>query len=842
MQSRYDNYLKTKKTKRQFNIKSKWILWAAVAGFVLVVAGLFTTVGLFAYVAKDLPSPDKIVRREGFATKIYDRNGQLLYDVFTDQRRTPIQLSQVPLTLQQATIAIEDKNFYKHAGFDLLTPFRIGYNFVFKHRVVGGSTLSQQLVKKRLLTDERTLSRKVKEFILTLQVEAKYNKDQILQMYLNEVPYGGTAYGIEAAAETFFGKPVKDVTLTESAILAGLPQSPTRYSPFAGKLYIDRTKEVLRRMREDGYITSEQEKSSLEELPNVGIASDKGFLKAPHFVFYVRQLLEEKFGESIVEQGGLKVTTSLDLNLQEEAEKIVAEEIDKVKHLKISNGSAVVEDVNNGQILAMVGSRGWNDPGVDGKFNVATALRQPGSTIKPITYLAGLKKGYSASTMLMDVKTAFPGGDKPEYVPENYDLKYRGPVLVRDALGNSLNVPAVKMLSLVGIPDMLQLAYDMGLSTLEPTSDFLKRVGLAVTLGGGEVRLLDMVTAYSAFANGGKKVEPVAILRVTDNQGNVLEEWKEKPIQQVISPEEAFVISSILSDPAARSITFGAATSLTVPNKVLAVKTGTTNDKKDNWTIGWSNKGRIGGVWVGNNNNTSMTQVASGITGASPIWKRIMTTALKDIPTSNFEPSSGIITMDIDKISGWAAHDGYPSKQEYFIKGTEPAGDDPIHKKIKVCRGEGRLATPADVASSNYDEREAFYFKEEDPFEAQMKGNKWQEGILNWLKDQQDPKYHPPTDFCGTTNPVWITIQEPQNGTRTDNEDVSVRVNVSDINKITKVEFYLDGELKYSLNSEPWEITLPNVTKGKHKIDIRAENEKGQVGTRFVEIAVKEDF
>ncbi|MCI0532533.1 MAG: transglycosylase domain-containing protein, partial [candidate division Zixibacteria bacterium] len=532
-----------------------------MACFVIVVGGIIGTVGLLAYVAKDLPSPDKIVRREGFATKIYDRNGKLLYDVFTDQRRTPIDINQVPPQLRQATIAIEDKSFYQHSGFDLLTPFRIAYNLVFKRRVVGGSTLSQQLVKKRLLSDERTLSRKIKEFVLTLQVEAKYDKDQILQMYLNEVPYGGTAYGVEVAAETFFGKPVAQVSLTEAAILAGLPQSPTRYSPFAGKLYENRTREVLRRMREDGYITSEEEKKSLEELPNIKIAEDKGFLKAPHFIFYVRRELEERFGENIVDQGGLQVTTTLDADLQDEAEKIVAEEINKVKHLKISNGGTVVADVNNGQILAMVGSRGWDDPEVDGKFNVTTAPRQPGSAIKPVTYLTGLRKGYTAATLLMDTKTAFPGGDKPEYNPENYDLKFRGPVLVREALGNSLNIPAVKMLSLVGIKDMLQTGYDMGLTTLEPTPDFLSKVGLAVTLGGGEVRLLDMVTAYSAFANGGKRIEPVAILKVTDNQGKVLEEWKDSSHREVVGRDEAFIISSILSDPAARSITFGAATS-----------------------------------------------------------------------------------------------------------------------------------------------------------------------------------------------------------------------------------------------------------------------------------------
>lgn len=808
----------------------------------MVLVGSVVGVGVLAYVAKDLPSPDKVVRRDGFATKLYDRNGKLLYDVYSDQKRTPITLNQIPLVLRNATVAIEDKNFYSHSGVDPLTPFRIIRNRFTMGRWTGGSGLTQQLVKNTILTSERTLTRKVKEFVLTLQVEAKYSKDEILQMYLNEVPYGGTAWGVESAAETYFDKPASQVSLPEAAILAGLPQLPSRYSPYVGKAYIDRAREVLRRMREDGYISVDEEQKAADELASVPIAPQSGLLKAPHFVFYVKQLLAQRYGEKTVEEGGLQVTTSLDLDLQEEAQKIVTEEIDKVKHLKITNGAAVVMDVTNGQILSMVGSRGWSDPAIDGKFNVTTAPRQPGSTIKPITYLTGLRKGYSAATLLMDTKTSFPGGDKPEYVPENYDGKYRGPVLVREALANSLNVPAVKMLSLVGIKDMLQTAYDMGLSTLEPTPEFLRRVGLSVTLGGGEVRLLDMATAYSAFANSGKKNEPVAILKVTDSSGKVLEEWKPKPSVQTLSPQEAFIISSILSDPAARSITFGAATSLTVPGKTVAVKTGTTNDKRDNWTIGWTSGGRITNVWVGNNDNSAMKEVASGITGASPIWKRIMTAALKNLPAPAFPVPDGIVSVEVDKISGWSAHDGYPAKQEYFIKGTEPSGDDPIHKKIKVCKGEGKLATPADVSGGNYEEREAYYFREENPFAKEQGVNKWQEGIDAWLKDQADPKYHPPTDYCGSTNPVWITIQEPKDKSRVDTDDVFVKVTVDDINPITKVEFSLDGNLKYVLDAAPWEITLPNVSKGKHKLDVKARNDKGQEGTRYVEFSVNEDY
>ncbi|TSC87480.1 MAG: 1A family penicillin-binding protein [Microgenomates group bacterium Gr01-1014_16] len=814
-------------------VKKAWVASIATAGFVTVVGGIVVLVGGLAWVAKDLPSPDRIVRREGFSTKIYDRNEKLLYDVYADQRRTPVELDQVPLILRQATIAIEDKNFYKHQGFDPLGIFRALFRTVVNRRLEGGSTLTQQLVKNVLLTSQRTLSRKVKEFILTLQVEQKYKKDQILQMYLNEAPYGGTAWGVEAASEMYFGKPVGEVNLPEAAILAGLPQLPSVYSPYVGNAYVGRAESVLRRMREDGYISKNEEEVARATLSKVEISTQSGLLKAPHFVFYVRNQLIERYGERAVEQGGLRVTTTLDLDLQEAAQKVVSEEISKVKHLKITNGAAVVEDVNNGQILAMVGSRGWSDPDYDGKYNVTTALRQPGSAIKPVVYVTGLRKGFTAATLLMDTKTVFPGGDKPEYIPENYDGKYHGPILVREALGNSINVPAVKMLSLVGIKDMLQVGYDMGLTTLNPTPELLKRVGLSMALGGGEVRLLDMVSAYSAFGNGGKKVESVAILKVMDSGGKILEEWRDGSKNRVLDSKEVFIISSILSDVKARELTFGTRSALVVEGRTIAVKTGTTNDKRDNWTVGWTAGGRIAGVWVGNNNNSSMLQVASGVTGAAPIWRRIMREAIKDIPNQEFLRPDGIVELEVDAVSGYPAHDGFSSKKEYFIAGTEPTGDDPVHKMNKVCKGEGKLATPTDVGSGNYDSKEAFYFAEDDP--------KWQEGINAWLGEQADAKYHPPTEFCSGSNPMWIVINEPVDRSRIDNNDVKFRLDIQDSNKITKVEFYIDDELRETLTNSPWEVVI-NMPNGSHQIDIKAKDEKGFDGSRRLFIGVNQDY
>lgn len=805
----------------------------ATAGFVTVVGGMVGLVGVLAWVAKDLPSPDRIVRREGFSTKIYDRNEKLLYDVFADQRRTPVSLEQVPVVLRQATIAIEDKNFYKHQGFDPLGIFRALFRTVVNRRLEGGSTLTQQLVKNVLLTSQRTLSRKVKEFILTLQVEQKYKKDQILLMYLNEAPYGGTAWGVEAASEMYFGKPVSKVNLPEAAILAGLPQSPSAYSPYVGDEYVGRAEAVLRRMREDGYISKEEEDVAKATIPKVEISTQSGLLKAPHFVFYVRNQLMERYGERAVEQGGLRVTTTLDLDLQEAAQKAVTEEIAKVKHLKITNGAAVVEDVNNGQIMAMVGSRGWSDPDYDGKYNVAIASRQPGSAIKPVVYVTGLRKGFTAATLLMDTRTIFPGGDKPEYIPENYDGKYHGPMLVREALGNSINVPAVKMLSMVGIKNMLQMGYDMGFTTLNPTPDLLKRVGLSMALGGGEIRLLDMVSAYAVFGNGGSRVDPVAILKVTDSEGRVLEEWREKQKNKVLDLKEAFIISTILSDPKARELTFGTRSALAIDGRTIAVKTGTTNDKRDNWTVGWTAGGRIAGVWVGNNDNTSMLQVASGVTGAAPIWRRIMQAAIKEMPNQNFSKPEGIVEVDVDTVSGYPAHDGFPSKKEYFFAGTEPTGEDPVHKMIKVCKGEGKLATPTDIGSGNYEQKEAFYFNESDP--------KWQEGINAWLSEQADAKYHPPTDSCSGSNPMWIVVNEPSDKSRVDSNDVKFRLDIQDSNKVVLVEFYVDGNLKETLTSLPWEVTV-NIPDGSHQIDIKAKDEKGFDGSRRLFIGVNQDY
>lgn len=814
---------------------AKLAFFGVIAFFVLLFLGL-------PLLALNLPSPDKIVRNDGFSTKILDRNGKPLYDVYSNQNRTPVELKDIPLFLRQATIAIEDKNFYKHNGFDPVGMLRGFLKIFIQGRAEGGSTLTQQLVKNVLLTSDRTLIRKLKEFVLSIQIEKKYSKDQILQMYLNEAPYGGTAWGVEAAAETYFGKKVTDLDLVESAIVAGLPQSPSRYSPYSStpKAYISRTTDVLRRMREDGYITSDQEKSAVSALPNVTFQPRGADFKAPHFVQYVQKILEDRYGQAAVDGGGLKVTTTLDLDLQEKAQSIVTEEIAKVEKQHITNGASIILNPETGEILAMVGSKNFNATDYDGQVNVVTSLRQPGSSFKPFTYVTGFKKGYTPATLLMDVPTTFPGGvGQPDYVPVNYDGKYRGPVQVRFALANSINVPAVKMLAKVGIKDVLTTATDMGITTLPPTADTLKRVGLSLTLGGGEVRLLDMADAYSAFVNGGYRIDPVAILKVTDVNGKVLEDNTPKKGKRVLSEEAAFLIENILSDNDARRDVFGLNSQLNIAN--VMVKTGTTNDKRDNWTIG-GNDNAIVGVWVGNNDNSPMLNVASGVSGASPIWRRTLLTSINGKKSQPFPVPSNVISASVDTISGYAAHDGFASRNEYFVKGTEP-GEDPVHVLLKVCKTDGKLASPSDIAGGNYDTKEFFIFKEEDPTAAPGGPNKWQEGILNWLNGQADSRYHPPSDYCGTANPVNVNFVSPMDQNSNVPGNITIKFTAESSSDIVEADLYIDGNKVKTFSGPPYQYQgSPTMTDGVRTLRAVAIDAQGHQSDRTITVAVNVPF
>lgn len=780
--------------------------------------------------AKDLPSPYKLTERDSsLSTKIYDRNGKLLYDIYGDKNRALVKWNDLPGYVKEATIAIEDKNFYKHKGFSATGITRAFINIFLFRGLQGGSTITQQVVKNTLLTSERTINRKIKEFILSLQVERKYTKDEILQIYLNEVPYGGTSWGIEAAAQTYFGKEAKDLTLAEAVILAGFPQRPSFYSPFGTnpKAYISRAEDVARRMREDGYITKEKEKALKEEIRQVKFSSNDQGIKAPHFVFYVRDLLIKKFGETLIEQGGLKVRTTLDWDLQEKAQKIVAEEVAKVSDLKVGNGAAVIIDPKTGEILAMVGSKDYFAKDYDGQVNVTLSLRQPGSALKPFTYATAFKAGYTPATLLMDVSTEFPGGaGQPPYKPVNYDGKYRGPQQVRFALGNSLNLPAVKMLALVGIKNMLRTAYDAGIKSLEPTDENLKRFGLAITLGGGEVRLLELTSGYGTLANQGKYAEPVAVLKVEDRKGKILDEVKETKAKSVIGEDISFLISHILSDNNARSAVFGSSSLLNISGKTVAAKTGTTDDKRDNWAIGYT-PSYVVGVWVGNNDNSPMNpKIASGITGATPIWNRLMSTVFANKGSESFGKPDNVTAIEIDAFGGGLPCRDYPKRSEYFIRGTEPTKDCLIEKTL--------------------DGKEYYVLVEFDPVSTDGK-NRWQEGIDAWIATQSDPKYKPPKELINqpTQNPdeIKVSIKKPSDHDQVE-LNFETEAEVQSGRKVTKMEFYIDGSIKDTKNDGPYKFnfTFSDSNKGKHKIKVKAFNEAGKDNEQEITVSVGEPW
>ncbi len=609
---------------------------------------------------RSLPNPQLLTQRDlEVSTKIFDRNGQLLYQIYTDQNRTPVKLDNIPLYVKEATLAIEDRDFYHHPGFSVRGIVRAATQIVVHKQIQGGSTITQQLIKSALLTPEVSVVRKTKEIILAFWAERLYTKDQILEMYLNQVPYGGTAWGIESAAQTYFGKSVTQLTLAQAALLAGLPAAPSEYSPFGGhpELAIERQKEVLTRMAADGDITRDEETRALAE--PVQFAQPRVGIRAPHFVMYVKELLEEKYGPRLVERGGLRVTTSLDINVQDEMQRIVSRNVDSLANLQVGNGAAIVTNPKTGEILAMVGSRNYFDDAHDGNVNVVTSHRQPGSSIKVVTYATALENGMTAATILNDAPVVFQQVGSPAYIPVNYDGKFHGPVPLRYALANSYNIPAVKTLAAVGLPAMMAKAKLMGIdSWIDPT-----RYGLSLTLGGGDVTMLEMAQVYGTLANMGKRETLLPILRVTDYTGQVLEDNQPAKPVDAVRPDVSWILSDILADNQARTAAFGPNSSLVIPGKTVSVKTGTTNDKRDNWTAGYT-PSRTAVVWVGNNDNTPMNPyLTSGITGAAPIWHEMMVELLKDRPDETEPRPDTIVSLPC-----------YYNRVEYFISGTEPPG------------------------------------------------------------------------------------------------------------------------------------------------------------------------
>ncbi len=685
-------------------------LWKRIPkGVKLFVGGISLAVCIasvtFLYsVLKDLPSPKKLNSPDSFAvsSEIYDRNGVLLYQIFADENRTPIKLKDLPPYVYQASIAIEDKTFYKHFGFDFFGMTRAIKNTLFNQSLQGGSTITQQLVKNVLLTKDRTLKRKIKEAALTVATEALYSKDEILEMYLNDIPYGGTSYGIEAASKAYFNKSAKDLSIAEAAILAGLPQAPSRYSPFQSDTQSARKRQadVLRRMREDEYITAEQEESAKNE--ELHFALSRTNIKAPHFVFYVKDQLIQKYGEDVVEKGGLRVRTSLDLGLQEVAQASLSAEVNKLARAKVSNGAALITKPGTGEIVAMIGSKDYFDASSDGQVNVTIEERQPGSSIKPLDLVVAFEdRVQTPATMLLDIPTCFQNAGQALYCPQNYDRRFHGPVQQRFAIGNSYNIPAVKTMYLNTVPHFIDKAKEFGITTWGDPSNY----GISLGLGAGEVKMTQMAEAYGTIANEGVHVPLLSILEVKDYQGKVLEEnsvAKRKVDLETMTDDESinelnglnraihrapsYLISHIMLDNNARIGAFGSHSELVIKDQVVSVKTGTTNNIKDNWTVGFTPE-FLTIAWVGNNDNTSMNQnLVSGVTGAAPIWNDLMSYVLKDEKSLPPVQPGDVVAQQVCTVSGLLPNPAEPctTRTEYFWEGTQPTIMENLKKDIWI--------------------------------------------------------------------------------------------------------------------------------------------------------------
>lgn len=641
----------------------------------------------------DLPDLSNFTERKvENSTKIYDRTGTvLLYNFHQNIKRTEIPSSEMSDVLKEAHIAVEDAQFYTHSGIRIESIIRAGISDIIPGgNTQGGSTITQQVVKNALLTKDKTLSRKIKEWILAIKLEQTLTKDQILTVYLNENPYGGSVYGVEEAAKTYFNKHAKDVTLTEAAYLAALPQSPSYYSPYGDHrdALEDRKNFVLKRMYDVGFITKEQyDASKAEYISFQPKENSQG--KALHFSFFIKNYLEEKFGEDVVENNGLQVITTLDYSLQKQLEDTLKEYV--LKHEKdynMSNAGLVAIDPKTGQILAMVGSRDYFDEKIDGKVNITTQGRQPGSSFKPIVYAKAFEKGYTPETVLFDVPTEFntncdPTGNPPAggtkkdcYMPNNYDDKFRGPITLRNALAQSLNIPSVKLLYLTGIDDSLDLAQQLGVRKLGDKNQY----GLTLVLGGGEVSLLDLTGAYGVFANEGVRNPTTGILSVIDKEGTQLEVFSKKETE-VLPVDVTRQISSVLNDNQARSPSYGLSSPLYFPGRDVAVKTGTTQNYRDVWVVGYTPSIAIG-VWGGNNDNTPLVKKTSGFILA-PLWRAAMDIALASSTVESFTPPEPLSDSLKPILRGvWCVPTGLGNQVHeilYWVNKNDPQGDAPAN-------------------------------------------------------------------------------------------------------------------------------------------------------------------
>ncbi len=841
-----------------------WIILGGLA-FALSVLLIFTL--LVAFLAIGLPDVRNFDKLAGIeSTIIYDREGGILYTIHGEENRKYVPLSEISPYLQQATIAIEDDQFYEHSGFDipgiakgaLYEIFGIGGRR-------GGSTITQQLAKNAFLSSKRTYTRKLKELILSIRLERAYDKNKILELYLNRIPYGNNAYGAEMATKMYFGKMAKDLTLGEASILAALPKAPTFYSPYGPNLYSKseggtdytigligtaqipgRADIVLKRMNELGFINDDKQLTALDEIRHIAFQKYREVIKAPHFVFYIKTLLEEQFGKDVMAQGGLQVYTTLDPKLQTVAETAIAEQIKFSKDAHgVSNAALFSLNAKTGEILSMVGSADYFDEEAHGNVNHVFAKRQPGSSFKPFVYAKAFLNGYGPATVLYDTPTNFGSN----YKPQNYDGIFQGPMSIRRALGQSRNIPALKAYFLAGQQEeIINLANKMGVESLNPKGDF----GPPLALGASEVKLAEMVQAFSVFANDGIKHDYYSILKVANKQGDTLYERKPEDLREeaVLDPQVAYLINNILSD---KSVYLGGR--LDVAGHTTAVKTGTSNKEitpvkilpSNLWTIGYTPQ-IVTGVWAGNSDGSPLKPAADGYNVAAPVWSKFMTAALQGQPNEDFSRPLGIKSVVVSKASGKLPSsdtpDGYKIS-EIFASFSVPTEIDDIYKQIEVNEKDNLL--PNAYTPKEYIQKKTF-FNHHDPI---TYFPSWFAGIKEWVATRQteNPNFigFPPMEetkmFAADTaqNVPTIQITSPAAFATITEGKVSVEVKVEAKNGADRVVFFLDDRKVPSStkHKEPFTGTVKfpaDLKAGSHTITAKVFDKVGYVSEAKIEI------
>ncbi len=817
-----------KKIKRFFrNINRKqaltWILRLTAAGVLFIAL-------LFVYYSRALPDPNRLLGRNvPESTKIYDRNGGLLYEVHGEVKRTLVKLDQVSPDLQHATIAIEDKDFYKHGGISITGTLRSALVDVASGQAKqGGSTITQQFVKNAVLTRDKSILRKIKEIILSIEIEARFSKNDILKLYLNEIPYGRNAYGVEAAAETYFNTTADKLSLAQAAYLAAIPQAPTYYSPTGPHFDALQSRQhlVLQRMKDQNYINDSQYQAALND--KVTFVPVSNSIKAPHFVMFVQDYLANKYGESTLENGGLKVYTTLDPELQTAAEAAVKSGVDNFsKKYNANNAALVATDPKTGQILAMVGSKDYFGestpagctPGKNCLFepnvNVATSQRQPGSSFKPYAYITAVGPDfkYAPASVLIDVVTNFGSYGGKDYVPHNYSGESNGPVSMRKALAGSLNIPAVKTLALVGVNNVTEIARKLGITSS------LQNCGLSLVLGGCEVRLVDHVAAFGAIANMGDKHQQTAIMKIEGQDGKIMEEFKDKH-QQIVDPQAAYELINIMTDNNARAYVFGATSPLAYPGQQVACKTGTTQSWHDGWTMCFTPNLSVG-VWSGNNDGTLMKPGSDGVFTAAPIVKTFMNTALGKRPKEDFKEPQGITHVTIDNLSGkLPSQYSSDTKSEVFADYSVPKDYDNVHVSVKIDSTTGLPANSSTPPENIVDKIFTVLHSEKPDTPS------WENPVRAWAL-AHGYSYPGSTPVVTPPNDLQIEITQPLKDVIITQSPFVVTVKTTG-NNIAKVDITIDGEFIVSGTTAPYAFQInKKYADGAHTITATATDNQG---------------